>query len=133
MFCLHIRKMLLEKKKLCVYFADLSTKEILNLYVTRWNIEVYFRDCKNKLAPDRYQIRSAKGIRRLWLIASLVYLLACLESQTFKFSEGFHVLSSALFREQVAFIFDYAANGGVSLPSYRKLLNSFVHFDEFAL
>ncbi len=91
--------------------ADLSNEEILNLYVTRWNIEVYFRDCKNKLALDRHQIRSAKGIKRLWLIASLVYLIACLESQSFKFSEGFHVLSTVLFKEQVSFIFDYAVNG----------------------
>lgn len=92
--------------------ADFSDEEILNLYVTRWNIEVYFHDCKSKLALDRYQIRSSKGIKRLWLIASLVYLMTCLESQSFKFSEGFHILSTVLFREQVAFIFDYAVNGG---------------------
>ncbi len=101
--------------------VDFSNEEILNLYVTRWNIEVYFRDCKNKLALDRYQIRSAKGIKRLWLIASLVYLLACLESQSFKFSEGFHVLSTALVREQVAFIFDYAMNGGDKSALLQKI------------
>ena len=43
----------------------LSNEEILNLYVTRWGIEVYFRDCKSKLALGRCQIRSAKGIKRL--------------------------------------------------------------------
>ena len=56
----------------------ISDEEILNLYVTRWNIEVYFRDCKSKLAIEQYQIRSAKGIKRLWMITSLVYLLAWL-------------------------------------------------------
>ncbi len=101
--------------------SSLSDKEILDLYVTRWNIEVYFRDCKNKLAIDRYQIRSSKGIKRLWLIASLVYLLACLESQSFKFSEGFHILSSVLFKEQVAFIFDYAVNGGDKYALLQKI------------
>lgn len=101
--------------------ANLSDEEILNLYVTRWNIEVYFRDCKSKLALDRYQIRSAKGIKRLWLIASLVYLLACLESQSFKFSKGFHILSTALFKEQVTFIFDYAANGGDKSALLQKI------------
>lgn len=92
--------------------AALSDEEILNLYVTRWSIEVYFRDCKSKLALGSYQIRSANGIKRLWLIASLVYLLACLESVRFCFAEGFHLISKILYREQVSFIFDYAANGG---------------------
>ena len=89
-----------------------SDEEILNLYVTRWNIEVYFRNCKSKLAIDQYQIRSAKSIKRLWRIASLVYLLACLESERFCFSDGFHLISRILYHEQVSFIFDYAANGG---------------------
>ena len=32
----------------------LSTEEILNIYVNRWEIEVFFRDFKTKLAFDRY-------------------------------------------------------------------------------
>lgn len=89
----------------------LSDEEILNLYVTRWNIEVYFRNCKSKLAINQYQIRSSKSIKRFWLIASLVYLLACLESEHFCFSDGFRLISCILYREQVSFIFDYAVNG----------------------
>lgn len=92
--------------------SALSDEEILNLYVTRWNIEVYFRDCKSKLALGSYQIRSANGIKRLWLIALLVYFLACFESDHFCFADGFHLISHALYREQVSFIFDYAINGG---------------------
>ncbi len=38
--------------------AALSDREILNFYVQRWNIEVFFRDAKSKLALDNYQIRS---------------------------------------------------------------------------
>ncbi len=113
-----------KEKTLRVFIStnvDLSNEEILNLYVTRWNIEVYFRNCNNKLALDRHQIRSAKGIKRLWLIASLVYLIACLESQSFKFSEGFHVLSTVLFKEQVSFIFNYAVNGGDKSALLQKI------------
>lgn len=99
----------------------LSDEEILNLYVTRWNIEVYFRSCKSKLAIDRYQIRSAKGIKRFWLIASLVYLLACLESEHFCFSDGFSLISHSLYREQISFIFDYAANGGDKSALLQKI------------
>lgn len=43
--------------------VSLSTNEILLHYVCRWSIEVFFRQCKDKLALDSYQIRSAKGIR----------------------------------------------------------------------
>ncbi len=92
--------------------TDISDEKILNLYVTRWNIEVYFRDCKSKLAIDQYQIRSSKSIKRFWLIASLVYLMACLESERFCFSDGFRLISCILYREQVSFIFDYASNVG---------------------
>lgn len=100
----------------------LSDEEILNLYVTRWNIEVYFRSCKSKLAIDQYQIRSAKGIKRFWLIASLVYLLACLESEHFCFSDGFSLISHILYREQISFIFDYAANGGDKSALLQKIV-----------
>lgn len=61
--------------------AVLSDEEILELYVTRWEIEVYFRDCKTKLAIDKYQIRSANGIKHFWLIADLAYMIACFESK----------------------------------------------------
>lgn len=63
--------------------AALSDEEILDLYVVRWEIEVYFRDCKMKLAVDKYQIRSANGIKHFWLIASLAYMIACFESKRY--------------------------------------------------
>ena len=44
--------------------VSLTTNEILSYYVCRWPIEVFFRQCKDKLALDRYQIRSLKGIQR---------------------------------------------------------------------
>ena len=92
--------------------AALSNEMILHLYVSRWEIEVYFRDCKTKLAVDRYQIRSAKGIRRFWLITSIAYNLACCESRTYSFSEGFHRIAHLLRIERISFIFDYALHGG---------------------
>ena len=55
-----------------------SDEEILDLYVVRWAIEVYFRDCKTKLAIDKYQIRfcrflvqfsqkACKNLQTIWL------------------------------------------------------------------
>jgi len=60
-------------------FCFSQGRRILDLYVVRWEIEVYFRDCKMKLAVDKYQIRSANGIKHFWLIASLAYMIACFD------------------------------------------------------
>ena len=92
--------------------AALSTNEILELYVQRWTIEVFFRDSKNKLALDKYQIRSSKAIRRFWLIASLAHLIACFETDDFNFSKGYKILKNKIYMEQVDFIFEFAKNGG---------------------
>ncbi len=56
----------------------LSTDEILSYYVCRWQIEIFFRQCKNKLAVDNYQIRSTQGIRRYWLLMSLAHIICVL-------------------------------------------------------
>ena len=50
--------------------VSLRTGEILKKYVERWPIEVFFRQSKNKLAFDQYQIRSSNGIQRYWLLMS---------------------------------------------------------------
>ena len=44
--------------------CSLTTDEILAVYTNRWPIELFFRQCKGKLALDSYQIRSSQGIKR---------------------------------------------------------------------
>mgnify|MGYP003571357574 CR=1 FL=1 len=92
--------------------AALSTEEILELYVKRWDIEVFFRDSKSKLALDKYQIRSSKAIRRFWLIASLAHLIACSATDDFNFSKGYKIIKNKIYMEQIDFIFEFAKNGG---------------------
>ena len=77
--------------------ASLSDEQVLHLYVQRWNIEVFFRETKRRLALNKYQIRSEKGIQRLWMIASKIQ------------------------EEQVAFIFHFAQNGG-SIPALLEMI-----------
>ena len=91
--------------------VSLSTEEILNIYVNRWEIEVFFRDCKTKLAFDRYQIRSSKGIKRFWIITSLAYFIACRESTSLDFSEGFHLLAEEIRNEKIRYIFEFGKSG----------------------
>ena len=88
--------------------SNLSTEEILALYVDRWEIEVFFRTVKNKLAFDKYQIRSVLGVRRFWLMTSLAYLLACLESDTYDFNEGYSKLSAVIRDEYADHIYELA-------------------------
>ena len=42
--------------------VSLSTREILNRYMEWWSVEAFFRQSNDKIAFDRYQIRSSKGI-----------------------------------------------------------------------
>ena len=58
--------------------VDLSTQDILDIYVSRWPIEIFFRSSKSKLGLDTYQIRSQKWIERYWLIMSLMHYLCCI-------------------------------------------------------
>ena len=49
-----------EAKALRVFISthtELTAQEILNIYAKRWNIEVFFRSCKQKLAFDKCQLR----------------------------------------------------------------------------
>ena len=90
--------------------AELSTEDILSMYTERWDIEVFFRDSKSKLALDKYQIRSAKGIKRFWFISSLACLIARSESENFDFSEGYHILTKKIETEQLENLFLAAKN-----------------------
>lgn len=40
--------------------VSLTTKEILDAYVRRWLVELFFRQSKGKLALDKYQIQSSR-------------------------------------------------------------------------
>lgn len=101
--------------------AALSNEEILDFYVQRWKIEVFFRDVKTKLAFDQCQIRSARGIQRFWRITSLAFLIACCTSSSFDFSEGYLILLHKITEEQISFIFHCAENG-ISLSSLIALV-----------
>ncbi len=52
---------------------SLSDGEIIRYYLNRWDIEVSFRYQKNSLGLTEYQMRSLKGIKRLWYIIYLAH------------------------------------------------------------
>ena len=51
----------------------LTTKEIIEYYGYRWEIEVSFRYKKQRLGLNDYEMRSFKGIERFWSLVYLIY------------------------------------------------------------
>ena len=86
--------------------TTLSTREILEKYVERWPVEVFFRQSKDKLAFDRYQVRSSKGIRRYWLLMSLAHFTACTRSGELRsFEEGYAFFRDRITEERISYIY----------------------------
>ena len=93
--------------------VSLSTQKILDTYVVRWSVEVYFRQAKNILAFDKYQIRSSEGIRRYWLLMSLAHFLCCTtekEGEPFcKFENGYHFFCKKIQEERIKYLYQCGA------------------------
>ena len=91
--------------------TDLSTQEILDHYLVRWSIEVFFRQAKQSLALDQYQIRSSLGIRRFWLLMSTAHLIACIGTGTIlPFHTGFAAMQKRITVERVSYIYHCGAS-----------------------
>lgn len=86
--------------------VSLSTREILDRYVERWPVEVFFRQGKDKLAFDQYQIRSSKGIQRYWLLMSLAHFIACTGGEKQLSFEGGHTyFHDKIQEERISYIY----------------------------
>lgn len=89
--------------------TSLSTQEILDTYTERWPIEVYFRQARNILAFDKYQMRSAKGICRYWLLMSLAHFICCTTEQKGvpfgKFERGYAFFRQKIQEERITYFY----------------------------
>ena len=101
--------------------VSLTTNEILSYYVCRWPIEIFFRQCKDKLALDSYQIRSAQGIRRFWLLMSLAHYICVTGTGGFcSFEEGYHRICDIVQLEKYQYLFQ-CAKASKSFDAFMKL------------
>lgn len=92
--------------------TDLSVEYILNLYTKRWPVEVFFQTTKGKLALDKYQLRSATGIRRFWLVMSLTHFLCCVGIGVLRsFSEGYAYCQNLVLCNAVQYVYNCGKNG----------------------
>lgn len=83
-----------------------STKDILNAYLVCWDVEVFIHQCKEKLAFGQCQLRSSQGIKRFWLLMSLVHLLCCVGTgERTTFEAGYAFFQNRIREEQVTFIY----------------------------
>ena len=89
---------------------SLSIREILDIYVERWTMEVFFCQSKDKLAFDRCQVRSSQGIRRYWLLMLLAHLLACTGcGEAMSFEDDYAYIYSHIQEEQICFVYQCEA------------------------
>ena len=87
----------------------LSTQKILSCYVSRWSIEIFFRQCKDKLALDGYQLCSAQGIKRYWLLMSLAHFMCIAGTDEFcSFETGYHKICDIVQLEKYRYLFQCA-------------------------
>lgn len=90
--------------------CTLSIEEILAIYIERWSIEVFFRESKQKLGFDQYQIRSSQGIKRFWLLMSLAHFLCCTGTgKNGSFKEGYAFFQRQILIEKITYIYQCGA------------------------
>ena len=92
--------------------TSLDTLTILEFYAQRWTIETFFSQSKDTLGFGKYQIRSVKGIDRLWLLMSLYHLLCTIGlGIDMAFGDGVRFLRKNILNDQIAFIYKSAQKG----------------------
>ncbi|MFR2114999.1 MAG: hypothetical protein ACLS5E_10285 [[Ruminococcus] lactaris] len=80
-----------------------------------------FRQCKNKLALDSYQIRSAQGVRRYWLLMSMAHFMCVTGTGEFcSFEKGYHRIGSIIQTEKYQYLFQLA-KGSNDFKAFMKL------------
>lgn len=85
----------------------MDAEDILNHYVYRWPIEVFFRESKRYLGLGDYQVRTEKATKGFFILLMLTYVYCGLEvsGETLNFSKGFKVARKEVEQSQVAWIY----------------------------
>ena len=88
---------------------DLATVKKRKYYVYRWSIEIFFRQCKDKMALDGYQLCSAQRIKRYWLLMSLAHFMCIAGTGEFcSFETGYHKICGIVQLEKYRYLFQCA-------------------------
>ena len=88
---------------------DLATVKKRKYYVYRWSIEIFFRQCKDKMALDGYQLCSAQGIKRYWLLMSPAHFMCIAGTGEFcSFETRYHKICGIVQLEKYRYLFQCA-------------------------
>jgi SRSO17 transposase len=60
-----------EPKLIATNRLDWDVKTILKMYLKRWRIDSFYRDAKQELGLEDYEVRKMRGLRRHWLMVFL--------------------------------------------------------------
>lgn len=89
--------------------TELSTQTILEYYSKRWPIEIFFKQTKNNLGLDSYQVRSTKSIDRILLLISLTYIFCTIQKDAGdSFSKGLIICRNRVKKDNIQWIYDCA-------------------------
>lgn len=81
-----------EPKVLATNKLNWDVKTILETYLLRWKIDAFYRDAKQELGLEDYEVRKLQGLKRHWLMVFLADTLLQLNAKADVFVE--HVKSS---------------------------------------
>lgn len=70
-----------EPKFLASNRLDWDVKTIIETYLKRWKVDSSYRDAKQELGLEDYELRKLRGIRRHWLMVFLAHDLLQLSSR----------------------------------------------------
>jgi SRSO17 transposase len=80
-----------EPKVLATNRLNWDVKTILETYLLRWKIDAFYRDAKQELGLEDYEVRKLQGLKRHWLMVFLADTLLQLNAKADVFVE--HVKS----------------------------------------
>lgn len=102
--------------------TDLSSQIILEYYSKRWPIEIFFRQTKNNLGINKYQVRSSKAIDRMLLLVSLTYIYCLIgKDANDSFGKGIILRRNQVKKDNIQWIYESAQNG-ISLEIILKTM-----------
>lgn len=75
---------------------SLSNEEVIDRYGLRWGIDKFYRDAKDNLAFDQYQVRNIKAIKRHWYLVFLAYTFLIFSKLKGSFSKLFETKAKTI-------------------------------------
>lgn len=93
--------------------STIETIDILNHYIHRWPIEIFFRESKRYLGLDDYQVRSERGIKKYFVLLMLTYTYCELEvsGNSLSFSKGIKSARKEVQQCKIAWIHEQSKAG----------------------